>query len=114
MSMNSRRRGLRSKKACYVAASLVLLGLAMSSLAGCGISEPQEIGSVTPDDVRAEIIPQEGQATSYGTALSLVNAQGFIDYYNAVQLTPAQDRIKRDALTALKAPCCDDNTMNEC
>jgi hypothetical protein len=114
VTMSSKRRGLRPKSGWYLAASLVLLGLALSSLAGCGPSQPREIVSVTPDEVRADIIPQEGQATSYGVPLSLANVQGFIDYYNAAQLTPVQERIKRVALTALKAPCCDDNTMNEC
>lgn len=58
--------------------------------------------------------PKEGDTTKYGTPLSIGNTARFIEYYNQYDLTPAQEAIKEDALTALVAPCCDDNTMYTC
>ena len=73
-----------------------------------------ETGSVTPEVLAAEIIPQEGDATDYGIPLSLDNTQQFVDYYGATVLTPQQEAVMRDALLPLKAPCCDDNSMATC
>jgi hypothetical protein len=58
--------------------------------------------------------PQEGDATSYGIPLSLNNAATFLQYYEQYGLTPEQEAIKREALTPLVAPCCDDNSMYTC
>ena len=38
----------------------------------------------------------------------------FIEYENNVTLTPEQEAIKREALTALPAPCCSDNSAYTC
>ncbi len=92
----------------------LLLALALFAASGCASSQPRPVRSVTPDQVRAEIIPKEGEPTSYGIPLSVENTQQFIDFYNSITLTAEQEQVKQDALTALRAPCCDDNTMYDC
>jgi len=37
-----------------------------------------------------------------------------IGYESSIQLTPEQEAIKREALSALPAPCCSDNTAYTC
>lgn len=78
------------------------------------LNQRQQASSVTPAEVAAEIIPQEGDPTAYGVSLSLDNTQQFIDYHEAAALTPEQESIMRNALLPLKAPCCDDNPMSTC
>lgn len=41
-------------------------------------------------------------------------ATEFIAYYNAIQLTEDQERIKEAALTQIPAPCCNDYTIATC
>lgn len=55
-------------------------------------------------------------ATGGEIAFTDVRAQTrqFIDYYNASTLTPEQEAIKREALSALPAPCCSDNSAYTC
>jgi len=76
--------------------------------------QPPEAGLVTPAEIAAEVIPQEGAPTPYGVSLSLNNTRRFIDYYHAVTLTPEQESTMRNALLPLKAPCCDDKSMATC
>ena len=40
--------------------------------------------------------------------------QEFIEYYDSIQLSAAQEAVKKEALTALPAPCCSDNTAYTC
>jgi len=40
--------------------------------------------------------------------------QEFIGYESSIQLTPEQEAIKKEALEALPAPCCNDNTAYTC
>ncbi len=78
------------------------------------------IGSCAPqappvvDEAIYASFPQEGDATSYGMPLSLSNAATFLQYYTQYTLTAEQETIKREALTPLAAPCCDDNPMYTC
>ena len=104
--------GLRRKKGFYVA--IPLLAVALLVLGGCSSGQPQTTASVTPEDIVAEIIPHEGEPTSYGLSLALSNTQRFIDYYNGTTLTSEQEAIMHKALLALRAPCCDDNSMDSC
>jgi hypothetical protein len=78
------------------------------------LAQRQPASAATPEEVRAEIVPQEGDPTAYDLPLSLDNTQRFIDYYEMTSLTPEQERIMEDALLPLKAPCCDDNPMSTC
>ncbi len=83
--------------------------IAVFCLGGCN-SAPSTGAAKTV----AEPYAQEGDATAYGIPLSVSNAAQFVNYYNTYKLTSEQDAIKREALTALVAPCCDDNTMYTC
>lgn len=38
----------------------------------------------------------------------------FIEWDKAIQLTPAQEAVKKTALEAIPAPCCSDNTAYTC
>lgn len=91
-----------------------LLVLAIVIVGGCGGTQPQKPDLVTPEEIAAEIIPKEGDPTSYGIPTALNNTQRFIDYYNAITLTSEQEGVMRGALQPLKAPCCDDNSMYDC
>jgi hypothetical protein len=42
------------------------------------------------------------------------DAEQFIDYSNSIRLTPAQERIKTEALGGIPAPCCSEYTMATC
>ena len=102
---------LQGKTGLYVAISL----LAVLIVGGVWLlSRRQPASSVSPAEVAAEIIPRKGDPTSYGIPLSLDNTRQLIDYYNATVLTPDQERVMREALLPLKAPCCDDNSMDTC
>ncbi|MBU0703767.1 MAG: hypothetical protein KKC18_07855 [Chloroflexi bacterium] len=107
MSRKLQQRGL------YVTIPLLAFALIIGGV--WLFSQRQQVASAaTPEEVAAEIIPQEGEPTPYGIPLSLDNTQRFIDYYEATTLTPEQEEIKRQALLPLKAPCCDDNSMATC
>jgi hypothetical protein len=38
----------------------------------------------------------------------------FIEYERTIKLTPAQEAVKKEALTQIPAPCCSDNTAYTC
>ena len=38
----------------------------------------------------------------------------FIGYNSSIELTPDQEKVKKEALDAVPAPCCNDNTANTC
>jgi len=102
----------KGKFGLYIGIPLLTLGILV---AGAWLLVQREPASAaTPGDVRAQIIPNAGDATAYGVPLSLDNTQAFIDYYETSSLTAEQERILEDALLALKAPCCDDNPMSTC
>lgn len=42
------------------------------------------------------------------------DAERFIDYSESIRLTPAQERVKAEALEAIPAPCCSQYTMATC
>ncbi len=64
--------------------------------------------------LRAELIPEAGKLTAYGIALSLANAQHFADWHYTIQLTLEQEAVWVEALAAIPAPCCDDNSVLKC
>lgn len=64
--------------------------------------------------VKAEIIPKEGQKTSYGIPLSLKNTERFKLYYENMNLTLEQKKIKDNALSTIPATCCPDKPMSTC
>jgi hypothetical protein len=108
-----RPRGKTQRKTRqYVIVSLLALALSVGAI--WLLNQRQSVSAATPAEVAAEIIPQEGDPTSYGIHLSLANTQMFIDYYNTLALTPEQQNVMQEALLPLKAPCCDDNSMATC
>lgn len=104
----------RSRLNSAICVALLLLAILPVALTGCAGPAPQDASDGAPQEIREEIIPEEGAPTSYGLAISLYNTQRFIDYYNSIALTPEQEKVRRDALSPLKAPCCDDNSMYTC
>ena len=66
------------------------------------------------DEIRAEMIPVEGAETDYGIPLSLDSLPQFVGWwYTLVPLVEADTRYI-DGLSALVAPCCDDNLAVKC
>jgi hypothetical protein len=57
-----------------------------------------------------------GEPTKSDFAFYDVDSQTpmFISYYNSIKLTPGQEKIKNDALSAMPAPCCSDYSMASC
>lgn len=43
-----------------------------------------------------------------------LQAKEFIGYHNSIALTPEQEQIKSEALSAISAPCCSDNAISTC
>lgn len=41
-------------------------------------------------------------------------AEEFIGYYESIELTDEQEAVKREALSAIPAPCCSDNSAYTC
>lgn len=67
----------------------------------------------------AALAPAEGIAAS-GTTQEMEftdvrqQALQFIDYNNSISLTKQQEAVKREALTAIPAPCCSQYTAHTC
>lgn len=64
--------------------------------------------------LEAELIPEYGAQTQYGIRLDLRNTAQFIDWYYEIELSVDEASIKDQALGALVAPCCDDNSAATC
>ena len=85
MSRKKRQRGKKNekrawgksqgKKGLYVA--VLLLALALVVGGGWLLNQRQQVSAATPAEVAAEIIPQEGDPTTYGIPLSRDNTQQF-------------------------------------
>jgi hypothetical protein len=97
----------------------MLAGLVL--LAGCGSEDSTAAGETNPmpdgslaADIWGRIVPAAGTQTAYGTPLSFGNTQRFIDWYNTIALTPAQEAVKAEALSGLVAPCCDEYPAATC
>ncbi len=84
---------------------------------GCNSAAPVATNSAGPTGTAADLLatyPQSGDPTSYGLPLAVDNSAMLIGYEQQYKLTAAQEAVKREALTALRAPCCDDRTMYTC
>jgi hypothetical protein len=99
----------KSSRTVYLVSMGLSLGVVLAVGGGCPASDPP-----AKDPYVLEPYYHEGDATAYGIPLSVSNTAQFIEYYNTHQLMAAQDAIKKDALTALRAPCCDDKTAYTC
>ncbi|UCC77909.1 MAG: hypothetical protein JSW37_05965 [Anaerolineales bacterium] len=105
------RRPRLSAAICLASLLLAILPIAATGCAGPAV---QNASQGVLQEIREEIIPEMGDPTGYGLPISLNNTQRFIDYHDSITLTPEQETVKRDALSSLKAPCCDDNSMYTC
>lgn len=94
----------------------VLVSFCLTTLTAC-------LPLVTPDGkgdeelleaIYEEIIPHTGTETGYGIPLDLGNLPMFIDWFYEIDLGSEEQKVFHDALIALVAPCCDDNTMFRC
>ncbi len=95
---------------------LIALVVGMLLIAGCGSkNSTATTGVLNPAErLWAKIVPPAGAATDYGIPLSFANTQRFIDWYNTVALSPAQAKVRENALSPLVAPCCDEYPMSTC
>ena len=64
------------------------------------------------------VLPVKATATAGGGADvftgSLDEIKNFIGYYHSIHLTPEQERLKVEALSAMKAPCCSQYSLATC
>lgn len=86
-----------------IVASAVVLGVA-------GTAEPDGWVAV----LRAEIAPAADTPTSYGIPLSLESLPAFIGWWTTRVPVAEADSRYAEALSALVAPCCDDNAALRC
>lgn len=92
---------------------IVGLGVAvLAVVAVLGIAQERDEELLA--EIRAEIIPEEGTETTYGIPLSLDSLPQFIEWWYTIVPSVEADARYVDALTALVAPCCDDNTAFRC
>ncbi|MFQ5676013.1 MAG: hypothetical protein ACE5G1_08970 [bacterium] len=95
--------------------SLVLLGCAgIEKVKNDAPPTREERNSNMVAQLSAEIIANEGQETSYGIPLSLRNIEKFKLFYEKMNLTLEQEKIRNAALVTIPAPCCPDNPMSTC
>ena len=109
---DSAQRRSRANARWYVTAGLLLAVIAAGAIWLLG--RDGRVSLVTPEVLAAEIVPSEGDDTSYGIPLSLSNTRQFIDHYESAALTHDQQAIVDEALSELPAVCCDDNSMATC
>ena len=89
------------------------LTMAVISLLG-GLGIAQEADEAVLEEIRAEIIPVEGRETEYGIPLSLTSLPQFVEWWYTLVPLVENDAHYFDALSALVAPCCDDNQSFKC
>ena len=66
------------------------------------------------DSLKTELIPKYGQQTDYGIPLDLRNTAQFVEWFYTIELNESEQALKDSALSALVAPCCDDNSAATC
>ena len=89
-----------------------MLAIAVGILAWSEVNASSQSG--VADEIRAELIPVEGTETTYGIPLSLASQPQFIAWWTTLVPQASSDGRYVDALSALVAPCCDDNPAIKC
>ena len=92
-----------------------IVGLGVAVLAVVAVlGAAQEREEELLAEIRAEISPEEGTGTTYGTPLSLDSLPQFVEWWHTIVPSVEADARYMNALAALVAPCCDDNTALRC
>ena len=92
---------------------IVGIGLAVLAVVMViGIAQESANDSLTP--LRAELIPEEGAETAYDIPLSLRSLPQFVGWWYTLVPSAEGDPRYEEALSALVAPCCDDNLAFNC
>jgi len=78
------------------------------------VSFTQGADQAVLEEIRAEIIPIENTATDYGIPLSLNSLPQFVGWWYSLVPLAEDDARYIDGLSALVAPCCDDNPAYKC
>lgn len=88
----------------------IVIALVWIALANGGENNEEDLLS----ELRQELIPLEGSATDYGIPYSLSSLPQFVEWW--VTLVPEVENDPRyiESLSALVAPCCDDNPAYSC
>jgi hypothetical protein len=66
------------------------------------------------ETITSEIVPVSGTRTEYGIPLSLESLPQFVGWWYSLVPAAETDPRYAEALSALVAPCCDDNTAFHC
>jgi len=64
--------------------------------------------------VRSETKGSTAASPDVAFSGSREETERFIGYYKTIRLTPEQERVKVEALSAIRAPCCADNPLATC
>lgn len=88
-------------------AMILLVTLSMA-----GFVSAEEVDMLS--EIRAEIVPIEGAETPYGIPFSLQSLPQFVEWWYTIRPEAEQDPRYVEALSALVAPCCDDNPAFKC
>ena len=97
---------LRHRTTLVLSAACVAVAFAAMAIAGSDGSILQQL--------QTDLIPGQGQETSYGIPLSYDSLPQFITWWTTLVPFVEQDPRYVEALTGLVAPCCDDNTAYRC
>jgi hypothetical protein len=105
----ARRVGAKERRMSWI----VWLGVGMLAVvAVLGIAQERDDELLA--EIRAEIIPEGETETAYGLPLSLDFLPQFVDWWYSLVPSIETDARYVDALSALVAPCCDDNLAFKC
>ena len=91
--------------------TLALSAVCVAAIAFMAVAHSD--GSVL-QQLQTELIPEQGQETSYGIPLSYDSLPQFIAWWTTLVPFAEQDPRYIEALIDLVAPCCDDNTAYRC
>jgi hypothetical protein len=94
-------------------AGFILFIFALIGLVGV-FAFSQDSSESLLDEIRTEIIPVEGTETEYDIPLSLDSLPQFVEWWYTLVPLVEEDARYINGLTALVAPCCDDNLAFKC
>ena len=80
----------------------------------CSFAAQAEAATDPVETLRRQIVPAAGMETYDGTPLSLSLLPEFVDWWYTLVPLVEEDPRYAEALLALLAPCCDDNTAFRC
>lgn len=101
---------MRFSTGLFAAVALGLVGFFWTG--GAAVLAPRT--SLTPVSDAAASTARQAREPRQAPAGARAQAIEYIGYYHSIKLTPEQEKIKTQALSAIPAPCCKDYTAATC